>query len=425
MEQVLSRFASPDADPTRLLTQLVDEIRPADAHDVDFARRQMAALSEILRRRPELRANLRGALTRLAQTHRHIELYTVTGILPNTGFFTEALRRIGHKILPEVLDRGLLRTVLRRMYHKPGDRHWVSGVGDEAWLELITAMHFDEVPPSATMPAAVAELLRSLRVLSYWIAACGMEPELLRLEPALENYESPFVAQSLEVTAYIDAIPEHWGKAVSGETDDRQLRVLFSQCQEVIGRVRKKAASDGTSIRLTYHLQRLRQLLRRSEQLLDILAALQSDRTSVAAYPPIVRLSIQLTCDECLRDDLRKHLRQNTELIALRVTDNASHRGDHYITDTPQEYWSMARSAMTGGCIIAFMACLKLVLVETHMPPLTGAILFCLNYGLGFCLIHVLHGTVATKQPAMTANAIAPASKKPAASCAISRRWPS
>ncbi len=32
---------------------------------------------------------------------------------------------------------------------------------------------------------------------------------------------------------------------------------------------------------------------------------------------------------------------------------------------------------------------------------------FCLNYGLGFVLIHVLGGTVATKQPAMTANAIA------------------
>jgi len=41
------------------------------------------------------------------------------------------------------------------------------------------------------------------------------------------------------------------------------------------------------------------------------------------------------------------------------------------------------------------------------MPPLIGALTFCLNYGLGFCLIHILHGTVATKQPAMTANAIA------------------
>jgi uncharacterized membrane protein YccC len=45
----------------------------------------------------------------------------------------------------------------------------------------------------------------------------------------------------------------------------------------VIERVRKNAARNGTSIRLTYHLQRLRQLLRRSEQLLDILSPLQAD----------------------------------------------------------------------------------------------------------------------------------------------------
>jgi site-specific recombinase len=67
----------------------------------------------------------------------------------------------------------------------------------------------------------------------------------------------------------------------------------------------------------------------------------------------------------------------------------------------------MARSAMIGGVVIAGMACLKILLAKADMPPLTGALTYCLNYGLGFCLIHILHGTVATKQPAMTANAIA------------------
>ena len=67
----------------------------------------------------------------------------------------------------------------------------------------------------------------------------------------------------------------------------------------------------------------------------------------------------------------------------------------------------MARSAAIGGFIIAFMACFKILLAKADMPPLTGAIAYCLNYGLGFCLIHIVHGTVATKQSAMTANAIA------------------
>lgn len=407
LAELLSRFGSPQANSIQLLTQLVDAIRPADPGDLGLAQSRMTALSQLLDARPELRAGLRNALSELAQTHRHGELYTVTGILPNTGFVTEALRRVGHRLLPEVLDRGLLRTVLRRLFHQPSDQRWVTGVGEDAWLQLITAMRFDEQPAGEQMPAAVVEILRSLRVLSYWIAAGGVEPELLRLEPSLETHESPFLAQNVEMTAYIAALAEHWGSAVDGERDERQLRVLFSQCREVIERVRRRAARDGTSIRLTYQLRRLRQLLRRSEQLLDILAGLHGDRSGIAAYPPIVTLAVQIIGDECLRDDLGRHLRQNTELIALRVTENASQRGEHYITDTPGEYWSMARSAAIGGAVIAVMACLKLLLAEAQLPPLTGAILFCLNYGLGFCVIHVLHGTVATKQPAMTANAIA------------------
>jgi site-specific recombinase len=102
-----------------------------------------------------------------------------------------------------------------------------------------------------------------------------------------------------------------------------------------------------------------------------------------------------------------RHWRQNTELIALRVTDNASRHGEHYITETPLGVLADGAVGDDRRFVIAFMACLKILLAKAQMPPLTGAITFCLNYGLGFCLIHILHGTVATKQPAMTANAIA------------------
>lgn len=411
MEKLLARFAvaeaDPKNDPAELLALLIDEIRPQRAHDFESARRSLQALCYILGTQADLRAGLRRTLLTLNQSYRHSELYTSTGILPNTSFFAEALRRIGHTFLPEVLDPDLLRTVLRKVFHKPGDRHWVIGVGDETWLELIDALRFDELPANPTLPHAIAEILRSLRVISYWIAAFGMEPELLRLEPSLETYESPFVTQNNELIAYIDAYPETWRKPEAQIIDEKHLRVLHDQCRDVIERVRKHAARDGTSIRITYHLQRLQQLLRRSEQLLDLLADLQDDPDGARAYPAIVRLFSHLVHDECQRNNLRQHWRRNIELIALRVTDNAGQHGEHYITETREEYRSMARSAMIGGFIIAFMACFKLLLGKADMPPLTGAIAFCLNYGLGFCLIHFLHGTVATKQPAMTANAIA------------------
>lgn len=407
MEELLARFVAPDADPTDLFARLIDEIRPRQATDFETAKRNLQALCHILGLHPELRRAVREKLVVLSQTHRHSELYTSIGILPNTGFLTECFRRIGHTILPEALDKDLLRTALRKIFHQASDGRWVSGVGEQAWLELEEALHFEERPASPKMPITIAEIIRSLRVISYWIAAFGMEPELLRLDRALETYESPFVTQNEELIAYIDAYPGAWRQPDAVIGDDRHLRVLLDQCLQVIDKIRKRAARDGTSIRLTYHVQRLQQLIRRCEQLLDILDSLRQDPDGQSAFPAIVRLFTQLIRDECQRNNLRQHWRRNTDLLALRVTDNASAHGEHYITATRNEYGEMARSAAIGGFIIAFMACFKILLAKADMPPLTGAIAYCLNYGLGFCLIHIVHGTVATKQPAMTANAIA------------------
>ena len=407
MEELLARFLLPDADPTDLFIRLIDEIRPRQSTDFESAKRNLQALCHLLNLRAELRLAIREKLGALSQSYRHSELYTSTGILPNTGFGTEFLRRIGHTVLPEVLDKDLLRTLLRETFRKPGDGLWVIGVGEDAWLQLIDALHLEEQEAIAGMPQPVAEILRSLRVISYWIAAFGMEPELLRLDRALETYESPFAAQNEELIAYISAYPAAWRNPEAPISDDKHLRVLLDQCQQVIEKIRKRAAREGTSIRLTFHLQRLHQLIRRCGHLLDIVEPLRQQPDGKAANRAIVYLFTRLIRDECQRNNLRKHWRQNTELIALRVTDNASTHGEHYITESRSDYYHTARSAAIGGFIIAFMACFKILLSKVEMPPLSGAIVFCLNYGLGFCLIHLLHGTVATKQPAMTANAIA------------------
>ena len=407
MEQILSSFAEPNGDPIDLFAKLIDRIRPRRLADVESARRNLQALCHILALNPEFRRAVRIKLQELSATHRHSDLYTSTGILPNTGFVAECLRRVGHKILPEVLDGDLLRSTLRRVFHDARDGEWVNGVGEDAWGQLIAALRFDEQAPSAEIPRPLSEMLRSLRIISYWVAAFGMEPELLRLDRALETYDSPFVTQNEELIAYIDAYPASWRNPDATISDDRHLRVLFDQCLSVIERIHKRAGRDGTSIRLTYHLQRLKQLIRRSEELLDILEALREDPDGVTAHLPIVRTFTHLIDEECQRNNLRRHWRNNTQLIALRVTDNASAHGEHYITETRAEYMTMARSAAIGGFIVAFMACLKILLSKASMPPLSAALAYCLDYGLGFCLIHIVHGTVATKQSAMTANAIA------------------
>ncbi len=231
MEELLARFSTPDADPTDLFTRLIDEIRPRRPTDFVTAKRNLQALCHIIGLHPELRRAVSEKLVKLSQTHRHSELYTSTGILPNTSFLSESLRRIGHSILPEALDKDLLRNALRKIFHRPSDGRWVSGVGEQAWLKLDEALHFEERSASPEMPRAIAEIIRSLRVISYWIASFGMEPELLRHDRALETYESPFVTQNEELIAYIDAYPGAWRKPDAAISDDRHLRVSTNVCK--------------------------------------------------------------------------------------------------------------------------------------------------------------------------------------------------
>jgi site-specific recombinase len=103
-----------------------------------------------------------------------------------------------------------------------------------------------------------------------------------------------------------------------------------------------------------------------------------------------------------------RHLLSSTsELIALQVTENASKTGEHYVSTDKAGFWGMYKAAAGAGAIIATMATLKILTARLVLAPFGHAFLYSMNYALGFMLIHVLHFTVATKQPAMTAAALA------------------
>lgn len=407
METLLQRHLQDDVDEITLIAGLVSKIRPKKSADASYAEHMIGALCHILGRRPELRAALRGALLNLLGAHKPVSLYVESGILPSTGFFTELYRRVSHKILPEAIDPNYLKDIFALVFTRHDDEVWVNAVPDVRWLELLAALRFDEQPADASLPSPVRGILDAVLVLSYRISSIGLEPELIRNEPSLEEFASPFLAQNDEVGEYLEQFSRAWADASLEFQDERHILVLLDQCAQIIQKIRRTASRSGTSISLTFLLQRLTQQLERMERLLAILATLREEKSGERALPLLVGLFKTLVSGECHKNDVRQHWRESLELLALRVTENASRTGEHYITSTRSEYYALLKSAMGAGLVIAFMAMLKLLVAKQHLPPLTEALLFSLNYGLGFMLIHILHFTVATKQPAMTASAIA------------------
>lgn len=417
MEAVL--LQSDVETPESLLRELVRRIRPKNPENIDYASERIAALAAELALDAAQARRVRAALTELFATRRAGSLYMNLGILPSTGFFSESWRRISHSLLPEVQNSGeFLDDMLLSLFDHDTDEIWVGGVDSSLWIDLLRALRFDEADapdefslspdtPHAALPGGMPTLLHSLWLLSYQMTAMGYDPELLRLDASLERIDSPFLAQNLETRAFVECCQERWHEEAAATDDEKQLLVLFDQCREAVERIHRRSVHAGTSLQLTYKLQCLRDHLSRAEQIATIAGELQREKNRQTAYPAIIALFKSLVFASCRKNDLRTFWRQNLEITARRITEYAGKAGEHYITETRREYWGMAKAALGAGALIAIIALLKLILHRAHLAPLNEMLAYGLNYGLGFAIVYMLGFTIATKQPAMTANALA------------------
>jgi site-specific recombinase len=391
METLLQRYLQENSNPAMLMAALVAKIRPPKASSTDHAIHMIRALCHILGGQAEFRAAMRNALLDLLGTHKPISLYVESGVLPNTGFFSELHRRISHKLLPDAIDPRCLKDIFALIFTRQDDGVWVDAVPDACWLELLTALRFDEQLPEAGLPTPLRGVLDAVLVLSYRISSIGLEPGLVRNEPALEGFASPFLAQNDEVGEYLEQFAQAWANPEFEFYDEKHILVLLDQCKQIIQNIRRTASRSGTSISLTFLLQRLTQQLWRMEHLLAILAELRQDKSGNGAQPMVVDLFKTLVSGECHKNDVRRHWRESMELLALRVTENAGRTGEHYITSTRAEYFTLLRSAMGAGVVIAFMAVLKLLAARQAgvlfgLPVDIRHITFSAAY-LGFSLV--------------------------------------
>ncbi len=411
MESTLQAICeNPLRDDVEHLIALVAEIRPRDPGDTATASTHLRALTLLLEKSPLFAAGLRKQLLHILAGKKHVHLYTDTGILSNEGYFSALFRRISQFILPEAVNRDYLKDLFGLVFHHRRDHVWVSGVADQVWFDLFSALDLAQVKDAEGHVRVYTELLDALQILSYRVAAIGLEPELVRNYPDIEDFGSPFLAQNEEVRDFCKArlnvmngVNVLEGNTEAARLDDRHITVLLDQCALIVGNIRKQAARTGASISLTYHLERVAGMMRRMYTLLAMIA----DDDVVAQRDARLAMFRELVREENRKHSVRALTRRVTDLLALRVTDNASRTGEHYVTTSRAEYFAMLRSALGAGFIVAFMAAIKIVLGKLRLAPFGEAFFYSMNYSLGFILVHVCHFTIATKQPAMTASTIA------------------
>ena len=420
----------PHSDRIDMLVALVELLRPARRQDRAVAADAVRALTALLHAHPAHASALHSYLARLAESRRHASLYTDIGILSNDGFVTELKRRIAYRALPPALGDVYLADAIDQVLYDKNDYLWIRAVPTPDWLALFDtvaaappAPHTEPADPGRTL---LLGMLEAIRTLSCRVCALGLEPRLLRSHADIENFDSPFLMQNIEVNDYLDGYQRLLADGAPPD-DARHLLVMLDQCSAVIEKVRKNAATQGTSVALTYLLVALTQSIDRLRKLLFLvdlsgdlpaaptvdLAQVANDATPASEPPTSLRRAAAIALAEELIEahnkkyTVRDMVAVNIDLLARNVTENASRTGEHYIADSRGELGRMFLSSAGAGVIVGFMALFKILMGSLRAAPLVEAFLFSMNYSLGFVLIHTLHFTIATKQPAMTASRIA------------------
>lgn len=388
-----------------LLIQLVERIRPEDSRNTEEIETKFNAFIRALLLTPNAVLTLQSFTLRVINRYKQASLFSDTGILSLDGFWNQLNQRIGAHILPVIPDHLQLQELFRKIFYLRTDKYWLDYFDEADWQRLFAVVnqgHSNQVEKTRIKD----QIIKALTILSYRVSGIGLHPEFINAQPELMEYESPFLVQNREIIEFIQEYKKRYNtvELVDAITppDASQALVMLEQCHDVVAKIRRSTKRIGVSVSLTYMLALLEQCLERIEILLNMV--LDDDDLR---YQSIGLFIADITEAIYSERSVRALLTTNSELLALQVTENASKTGEHYVSTDKQGFLAMYKSAAGAGIIIAFMASLKVLMARVTMAPLMQAFSYSMNYSLGFMLIHVLHFTVATKQPAMTAAALA------------------
>jgi site-specific recombinase len=317
-------------------------------------------------------------------------LFADFGFGPRLSLAAEGLRRLRESLLPSTPETRDLAALFRLLF-RPEDSDWVSAI-DEPTLVRLAAL----LDPGTG--AARAALLDAITILASAVQGAGYSPALRQRMDAAALQDEPFRQLSGCTSTLRLALQE--GRQADALREAGYLRALLDACRRAADSVMPHLEQYGVSVNIVYEIDQLHGRMRRIEELVGALLA-----PDAVVEGRRLMLDLLRTLGE--QRGLRSLLAGHYSLLARQVAERSAETGEHYITRTRAEYHDMLRRAAGGGLVIAGTTFAKFAIAALGLSAFWGGFYAGLNYATSFVLVMLLHWTVATKQPAMTAPALA------------------
>jgi site-specific recombinase len=372
------------------------------------------------------------------------------GIPGDRGLFSETVDRLSQRLMPQPIDEEDVTHTLALMFPSASDAEWLAAVPAELAVRFMKTLRrqgvqpmrgsFSDAGPASVPPPAMhrgsqshlplgaqpslpddvagiqsgrrysiwaplrASLLDAILILASRVSSAGLSDAIRDRSPPSPLRDSPFFRLPRTIDALL-ATPRHDTGEILAWADD--CRAAMLECREACHSVLEHLEQKGVSVDVVYRLELIERSLTRIELLLELLVPQAEEDHAHRATQVLAALLNERRRTLSLMDIVRT----NTHMLARKIIERAGHTGEHYITVTVGEYFKLFASAAGGGVVAGLMAAGKIVLGKLHRPPLQEGLLFSCNYAGCFLLMQFLGFTLATKQPSMTAAALAGAVK--------------
>lgn len=347
-----------------------------------------------------VRGRLQAVLGSTLAELQPIGLLARAGLPADRGLFGETMDRLSRTFLPEPLDERDLGQFVARLFPKRRDALVLSAL-PAALVERFARALANDGSEHGSFAPLLRGVADAMSLIALRVGAVGLYEAIRVRSPASPVRSSPFFLLPRAVDEVVLSLVAKDPAARVAAKDD--CLALIAACERTVSAVIQNLERAGVSVDVVYRLELITKNLGRLELLLDRV----TDDDPTERYAGAKRLLVTLL--EARRNEraLGQIVASNLHLLARKIIERAGETGEHYITSSRSEYFKMLISAAGGGFLTCGTTALKYLISWAHFAPFVEGALSAVNYAGSFILMQFLGFTLATKQPSMTAAALA------------------
>ena len=366
----------------------------------DVPATRLRLLFQLLERQPEARQRVAQTFRSIVRDTEALDLFADTGLPSGTGFTRELLSRLVSGGLPNPPDTRDLADVFDRLFPRGAVADWLEQLDAAQAAQIMDLFQHDETPEEGGWVALRTDLEDAMVQLADRICVVGSHREVRARLGKMAFRELPFQ----KLTPAVEALLARRQAGTPLNELGAELNVVrgvADACDRAVDEVTACLERTGVSTALVYDIERLRAQVRRLELLLEAWSAPQLEA------PRTLAILADLVRQNHARRSVRELCRQNLHLLTRRIVERNAETGEHYVARNGREYAVMLRSAAGGGAVLGVTTVVKLMLAKLVLAEFFRGAFFGLNYAVSFAVVQLLGFSVATKQPATTAPALA------------------